>query len=122
MRTIRQLQNKEKPVFFKFESSALCYRFLSEAQLEGLTLVNRRAPCTHPADDLLVLLPCGEITAAGFAGRVLFSQGGGSVIRIDYRKYLSGCADYYFCEQEGLNASPDGAGERLSQCSEKSFW
>ena len=93
MRTIKELL-KEKTIYFTFSSNAICYRFLSDAQLEGLTFGEQDEPCTKQATDMLALVPKGYLCFAGWASRLRYKQGGNTVIRIDYEKYINGSDDY----------------------------
>lgn len=93
MKNIRELLKEGKSVYFAFSDSAVCYRFLSDAQLEGLML-GKEKPCTASATDMIALMPEGYLCRVGLAGRMLWKQGGDRIIRIDYEKYLKNDTGY----------------------------
>lgn len=43
---------------------------------------------------MLALVPKGYLCFAGWASRLRYKQGGNTVIRIDYEKYINGSDDY----------------------------
>lgn len=95
MRTIKQLLKEEKWVFFKFSTNAVCYRFLIDAQSEGLTFWGKTEPCSLGAMDMAVLLPGGYLSSVRQPGRIAYTQAGDRVIRIDYEKYVNGDPDCF---------------------------
>ena len=94
MRTIRELINKEKKVYIVLHTKAMQYRFMSDAEREGITFGDGVKATERMANDIMALLPDGHICFVGWVGRMCYKQGGNSILRIDYEKYIDGSPDY----------------------------
>ena len=70
MRTIRNLIQKEKKVYVLLKDKATQYRFMSDAEREGITYGDNVKPTGRPVDDIMALRPDGTICFLGWAGRV----------------------------------------------------
>ena len=90
MRTIRELINKEKKVYIVLRTKAMQYRFMSDADREGITFGDGVKATERIAGDIMALLPDGHICFVGWVGRLCFKQGGDSVVRVDYEKFIDG--------------------------------
>lgn len=96
MRTIKQFlfnEEDEKKVYFYFEDDETCKRFYRDAEAEGITFCGDR-PTEKETTDIIAYLPEGEICYVGWAGRMCYATRGEGVIRINYKKYADGEADY----------------------------
>ncbi len=94
MRTIRELINSEKKVYIFLGSRAIRYRFMSDAELEGITYGDNAKPTERQVDEIMALNPDGTICFLGLVGRICYHAGGDTVIRVDYEKYIDGQEDY----------------------------
>ena len=94
MRTIRELIDKEKKVYIVLHTKAMQYRFMSDAECEGITFRDGVKATERMAGDIMALLPDGRICFVGWVGRMCYKQGGDSVLRVDYKKYIDGSPDY----------------------------
>ena len=94
MRTIRELINKKKKVYIVLRTKAIQYRFMSDAECEGITFGDGVKATERMVGDIMALLPDGHICFVGWVGRMCYKQGGDSVLRVDYKKYIDGSPDY----------------------------
>ena len=69
-------------------------RFLANAEAEGFTFGDGMMPTAKECIDLYALNDNLTISYTGWAGHILFKQGKGNVVKIDYGKYIAGAADY----------------------------
>lgn len=95
MRTIKQLINEEKKVYIVLRTKAMQYRFMSDAEREGITFCDEVKATERMASDIMALLPDGHICYVGWVGCMCFAQGGDSVLRVDYEKYIDGRDAYW---------------------------
>ena len=75
MRTIRELIKKQDKVYILLNSKAIQYRFMSDAEIEGITYGDGTRAIDRQVDDIMAL-------------------------RVDYEKYISGEDDYIVLKQE----------------------
>lgn len=95
MRTIKELISNEKKVYILLKSKAIQYRFMSDAECEGITYGDNVKPTERPVDDIMALQSNGTICFLGWAGRVCYHYAiQNNIIRVDYEKYISGDADF----------------------------
>ena len=94
MKTIRQLIGKEQKVYIVLRNKAIQYRFMSDAEYEGITFGDKVKATEREADDIMALQPDGTICYLGWAGRMCYHNRKQGVIRVDYEKYISGAKDY----------------------------
>ena len=94
MRTIRQLINPEKKVYIRLRGNAMRYRFMSDAEREGITYGDKVNPTEREVDDIMALCADGTICFLGWAGRMCYHLSEDKVIRIDYEKYIDGEDNY----------------------------
>ena len=69
-------------------------RFLADAEAEGFTFGDGVLPTEKEYDDIYVINPDLTISYTGWTGHILFKQGKGNVVKIDYGKYIAGVTDY----------------------------
>ncbi len=94
MRTIRNLINTEKRVYIVLKTKAIQYRFMSDAEREGITYGDGALPTERMVDGIMSLHVDGTICFLGWAGRMLDHCDKEKRIRVDYEKYIDGAEDY----------------------------
>jgi len=94
MRTIRNLIKEEKKVYIYLQNKATEYRFMSDAECEGITFGDGVKPTERQVDDIMALHDDGTICFLGWAGRMAYHYSKNAVKRIDYKKYIEGFEDY----------------------------
>lgn len=95
MQTIKKLISNEKKVYILLRSKAIQYRFMSDAEREGITYGDNVKPTERLVDDIMALQPNGTICFLGWAGRVCYHYANQhNIIRVDYEKYINGDANY----------------------------
>lgn len=94
MRTMRALLQHQKKVYIVLRTKAIQYRFMSDADREGITFSDGVKATDRMASDIMALLPDGHICFVGWVGRLCFKQGGDSVLRVDYEKFIDNMDDY----------------------------
>lgn len=94
MRTIKELINGEKKVYIFLRTKAIRYRFMSDAEREGITYEDKVEPTERQVDDIMALNPDGTICFIGLVGRICYHAGGDTVIRVDYERYIDGQEKY----------------------------
>lgn len=94
MRTIKELISNEKKVYILLKSKAIQYRFMSDAEREGITYGDNVKPTERPVDDIMALRSDGTICLLGWAGRMCYRHNKENVLRIDYEKYIDGKDEY----------------------------
>ena len=72
MRTIKKLINTEKKVYIFLKNRAIQYRFMSDAEREGITYGDNVKPTERKVDDIMALQPNGTICFLGWAGRMCY--------------------------------------------------
>lgn len=94
MRTIRELIGKEDKVYFLLRSRAIRYRFMSDAELEGITYGDGVKPTYREVDEIMALKADGSLCFLGWAGHTCYHHSKGNVLCVDYEKYISGSENY----------------------------
>ena len=94
MRTIKKLINTEKKVYILLKNKAIQYRFMSDAEREGITYGDNVKPTERKVDDIMALQPNGTICFLGWAGRMCYHYNKENVLRIDYERYIDGEENY----------------------------
>ncbi len=94
MRTIRELISSEKRIYIFLSNRAIRYRFMSDAEREGITYGDNAKPTERQVDEIMALYPDGTICFLGLVGRICYHAGGDKIIRVDYEKYIDGWKDY----------------------------
>lgn len=94
MRTIRELIGREDKIYILLSSKPIRYRFMSDAALEGITYGDGVPATDREVEDIMALRPDGTICFLGWAGHMCYHHSEGSVLRIDYERYISGDPDY----------------------------
>lgn len=82
MRTIKKLINTEKKVYILLKNKAIQYRFMSDAEREGITYGDNVKPTERKVDDIMALQPNGTICFLGWAGRMCYHYNKENVLRI----------------------------------------
>ena len=86
MRTIKELVKNEKKVYIYLRNRTTEYRFMSDAEHEGITYGDGVKPTERPVDDIMVLHADGTICFLGWAGRMAYHY--------SKEKYINGDAEY----------------------------
>ena len=95
MRTINNLIRTEKKVYIFLKDKATRYRFMSDADREGITYGDNVKATDRPVDDVTALQSDRTICFLGWAGRVCYHYAHqNNIIRVDYEKYINGDVDY----------------------------
>ncbi len=94
MRTIKQLISKEQKVYILLKNKAIQFRFMSDAEYEGITFSDDAKPTERRMDDIMALQADGTICYLGWAGRMCYHNRKHNIMRVDYEKYISGKDDY----------------------------
>ena len=88
MRTIKNLINKEKKVYIFLRTKAIRYRFMSDAEREGITYGDGIKATDRIVEDIMALQPDGTICFLGWVGRLCYHHSKNTAIRIDYERYI----------------------------------
>lgn len=94
MRTIKELISNEKKVYILLNSKAIQFRFMSDAEREGITYGDGIKPTERTVDDIMSLRSDATICFLGWAGRMYYHHNKNNVLRIDYEKYIDGSDNY----------------------------
>ncbi len=98
MRTIRNLLSMDGRVYVFLRSRNICRLFQEQAESEGFTFRDGVAPTNREFTDIFALNHDWTINYVGWAGHMAFrfpdAVQGEPLIRVDYGKYMSGCADF----------------------------
>ena len=93
MRKIMELVNGEEKVYIYLKNKAVQYRFMGDAEREGITYTDGLKPTERNADDIMALMADGTICFVGWAGRMCCHHSD-EVKRVDYEKYIDGEEEY----------------------------
>ena len=94
MRTIKQLIGKEQKVYIVLKNKAIMFRFISDAEYEGITFGDKVKPTERTPEDIMALQADGTICYLGWAGRMCYHNRKQNILRVDYEKYILGEEDY----------------------------
>ena len=94
MRTIRELIGKEEKVYILLRNKPIRYRFMADAAMEGITYGDGIPFTDREVEDIMALQSDGTVCFLGWAGHMCYHYSEGSVLRIDYKRYISGAEDY----------------------------
>ena len=94
MRTIRELIGKEEKVYILLRNKPIRYRFMADAAMEGITYGDGIPVTDREVEDIMALQSDGTVCFLGWAGHMCYQHSEGSVLRIDYERYISGAEDY----------------------------
>lgn len=94
MRKIKDLISQEKKVYIILRTKADQYRFMSDADYEGITYSDGVAATERPVDDIMSLRPNGTICFLGWAGRMRFHYADTNSLKVNYERYINGNVDY----------------------------
>jgi hypothetical protein len=89
MRKIKDLINDEKRVYILLKTKAIQYRFMSDAEREGITFSDGASLLDRTVEDVMSLRSDGTICFLGFAGRI-YMHHRKDIILVDYEKYIEG--------------------------------
>ena len=91
---IRKLAAQDGRVYVYLADEAIGRLFLEQAEQEGFTFGDSVKPTQRHWSDLMAVNHDGTINYVGTSGRIAWSNGakttgGETLIRVDYRRYLS---------------------------------
>lgn len=89
MQTLKKIAKNHEKVYLLLNSKPIQYRFMSDAEYEGITYADGIKPTERVVEDIMVLYKNGTIGFLGWAGRVLYHNIKANVITIDYEKYVA---------------------------------
>lgn len=88
-------------LYILLRSKAMQYRFMSDADREGVTFGDGKKATDRMAEDIMALKADGTICFLGWAGHMCYHQSPNAAIRIDYEKYIDGADDYIIVPGKG---------------------
>ena len=94
MRKIKELIGIDKKVYILLKTNAIRFRFMSDAELEGITYGDGAKTNERLVDDIMSLQQDGTICCLGWAGRMCYHDSSNAVSRVDYEKYITDSEDY----------------------------
>ena len=92
MRTLKELVTNEKKVYVYLATKALRYRFMSDAEREGITYSDGKAATSREAEDYMALKADKTICFLGLVGHIALLNN--AVPVVDYEKYIDGETGY----------------------------
>lgn len=95
MRKIKNLIQKDKKVYILLKDKGTQFRFMSDADREGITYGDGVKATDRQVDEVMSLQPNGTICFLGWAGRICYHHSKqNNAIRIDYDKFINGEPNY----------------------------
>lgn len=85
---IRELIDSERTVYIVLRDKAAQYRFMGDAEREGITYTNGTKPTEQEAEEIMALHPDGTISFLGWAGRILYHNIKDTAPCVDYGEYI----------------------------------
>ena len=97
MRTIKDLlNNNEKRVYVYLSDKETQDKFISDAETQGYTFADGVKISERAADDFYAINDNNTVNFINSIGRMAFQSGSDNIVRIDYKKYISGDEDYFY--------------------------
>ena len=97
-RTLKELGKLNARVYVYLADDEARRRFTQQAEGEGITYRDGVRLSERPCDGIMALNRDGTVNFVGYVGRVAFAAaktvGGEPLLRVDYRKYQNGDADF----------------------------
>ncbi len=99
-RTVKNLSEMNGRVYVYISDKETGKAFLQAAESEGFTFGDGIAPAKRDYAEIMAVNHNGTINYVGAMGRMAFGSGtetvnGEKLLRIDYKKYVSGEEEYY---------------------------
>lgn len=100
-RNIERLTNLNGRVYVYLDSAQIAEQFFTQAEAEGFTFGDGERPTVRHRDCVMAVNKNRTIGYVGFVGHMAFGSGTESVaneslIRVDYRRYLTGEEDFLY--------------------------
>ena len=86
--SINNLIDSKRTVYIRLRDRATRYRFMSDAEREGITYTDGKKPTEQEAEEIMALHPDGTISFLGWAGRILYHNIKDTAPRVDYGEYI----------------------------------
>ncbi len=101
LRTLTELRSALKGrIYIYLENDEICRKFLQSAEDEGFRF-GKIKPTDNGTANIIALEKRKQLSYVGFVGHMAFqcpSGVEGEFYRIDYRKFITGEKDYFYCE------------------------
>ncbi len=95
MKTIEELiASTDKKVYVWLSDKDTAARFISNADAEGYRFADGAEISSRRADNFYAVRKNKTVNYINSIGRIAFQSGADSIIRIDYKKYVSGSGHY----------------------------
>ena len=100
-RSIEALMNLNGRVYVYLDNEEAAEQFFTQAEAEGFTFGDGERPTARHRDCIMAVNKDHTISYVGFVGHMAFGSGTESVgneplIRVDYRRYLTGEEDFLY--------------------------
>lgn len=96
MRTIKELRDTGKKIYFYLANEQIGNEFLKDAENEGYRFGDGEMPTARKPDDIMAITEKDELCYVGWAGRVCFHYQPENVIAVNYERYKQGAEDYLY--------------------------
>ena len=88
MKTIKELASMGERVYVHLKDEETAMRFLHDAEAEGFTFGDGEKPTNRHWSDLCVIHPDGTLNFVGSVGRIEYTSGADSCVRVEYQELL----------------------------------
>lgn len=96
-KSIKELVNSnEKRVYVFLSDKETAARFIADAEAEGYKFEDGVKLSEREPEDFYALNRNNTVNFINFIGRVAFQCNAEHIVRVDYKKYISGDEDYYY--------------------------
>ena len=103
-KTIKQLVSKtEKRVYVYLSDKETQEKFISAAEAQGYTFEDGVKISERASDNFYAVNRNHTVNFINGIGRMAFQAGADRIVRIDYRKYISGAEDYFYNRNRTAN-------------------
>ncbi len=97
VKTIHELVNSNKKRVYVFlADKETGKRFIADANAEGYTFEDGTKLIEREVNDLYALNRNKTVNFLNSIGRIAFQCNAEHIVRVDYKKYISGNEDYYY--------------------------
>lgn len=96
-KSIKELvSNNDKRVYVFLSDKETVARFVANAEAEGYKFEDGVNPSERQPSNFYALNRNNTINYINFIGRIAFQCNAGHIVRVDYKKYISGNEEYYY--------------------------
>ena len=104
-RTLRSLAASEERVYVYLADGQTVERFIADAEREGFIYGDGARPSERVPDEIMAIHADKKMNYVGFVGRIAFGAAPPYLLRVDYRRYADGEADYLTPPKNGARAN-----------------